>query len=423
MSSKKGPKTVPRPKVVLDYAVGPFHALAICNPATSIVNEHSKFQPSRRGSSPSIAEQLQVRAREVEAKGTRVIYLQVGQPSSGAPEGTLEAIEAASRQSPLGYTSAVGLDALRERIARQYAERYDVAVEPERVVVTLGASGAMILAVIGCFDEGKRVGLPQPFYYGYRYAMATLGVECVCFETSMENHFQPTIADIEAIDGGLDGLVIASPNNPTGSMIRPSELQALAEYCERREIRLISDEIYHGIVFDDDVPEATGVSFSDETIVVNSFSKYYSMAGWRLGWMVLPQYLVDPISNLAHNLFLCASAPAQVGALHALDCRDELDRHVERYRKNRDILLKRLPDMGFDRFVAPHGAFYLYCHVKHLCDDSVDFCIQMLEGAGVLVAPGSDFCPDSGQHFVRFSYAGATEEIEEALDRIGNWKR
>ncbi len=382
----------------------------------------SRFRPSHRGSSPSVAEQLHARARKLEAGGSRVVYLQLGQPSTGAPAGTLDAIEAASHDSTLGYTSAAGIDPLRERIARQYAERHKVKIDPERVVVTLGASGAMILAIVGCFDEGQRVGLPQPFYYGYRYAMSTLGVECVRFETSMEHHFQPTIEDIEAIEGDIDGLVIASPNNPTGSMITPAELRELAEYCERRGIRLISDEIYHGIVFDDEVPEVTGVAFSDETIAVNSFSKYYSMAGWRLGWMVLPDYLVEPISNLAHNLYLCPPAPAQVGALHALDCRKELDHHVERYRRNRDILLKRLPAMGFDRFTAPHGAFYLYCHVKHMHEDSVEFCIEMLEQAGVLVAPGSDFCPDSGQHFVRFSYAGSTEEIEEALDRIERWR-
>ena len=382
----------------------------------------TKFRPSHRGSSPSVAEQLQARARQVEADGTHVIYLQIGQPSTGAPAGTLAAIEAASHDSTLGYSSAAGLEPLRERIARQYAERYGVRVEAERVIVTLGASGAMILAIVGCFDQGQRVGLPQPFYYGYRYAMETLGVECVRFETSMENHFQPTIADIEAIEGGIDGLVIASPNNPTGSMISPAALEELAAYCEQRQIRLISDEIYHGIVFDPDVPEQSGVACSEETLVVNSFSKYYSMAGWRLGWMVLPDYLVEPISNLAHNLYLCAPTPAQVGALHALDCRAELDHHVERYRRNRDLMLERLPAMGFDRFTAPHGAFYLYCHVQHMHEDSVDFCIEMLEGAGVLAAPGSDFCPDSGQHFVRFSYAGASEEIEEALDRIARWR-
>ena len=380
-----------------------------------------QFRPSHRGSTPSIAEQLQARARAVEAKGQEVIYLQVGQPSTGAPAGTLEAIEKASRDSTLGYTPAVGIPALRERLSRQYAELYATEVAPSRIVVTFGASGAMILAIIGCFDVGQRVGLPQPFYYGYRYAIGTLGVECVPIETSMETHFQPTIADIEAIDGKLDGLILASPGNPTGSMIEPQSLKELAEYCEKQGIRLISDEIYHGIVYDD-VAQSTACSFSNEAIVINSFSKYYSMAGWRLGWMVLPEYLVEPISNLAHNLYLCPPAPAQVGAVHALDCREELDHHVTRYRRNRDILLDRLPPVGFDRFTAPQGAFYLYCRVKHLHEDSVAFCIEMLEGCGVLPAPGTDFCPRSGHHFIRFSYAGATEAIEQAMDRITRWR-
>lgn len=380
------------------------------------------FRPSHRGSSPSIAEQLQARAYKLEAGGADIRYLQVGQPRTGAPAGTVEAIAAASTESALGYTSAAGIAPLRERLARQYAECNDVEVDPDRIIVTLGASGAILLAIVGCFDEGQRIGLPQPFYYGYRYAMETLGVECVRFETKTENHFQPTIADIEAIEGGIDGLVIASPNNPTGSMIPPAELRELAEYCVRREIRLISDEIYHGIVFDDDVPELSGVACNPETIVVNSFSKYYSMAGWRLGWMVVPDYLVEPISNLAHNLYLCPPTPAQVGAVHALDCREELDRHVEHYRRNRDQMVERLPGMGFDRFTAPHGAFYLYCHVEHLHEDSVDFCIEMLEEAGVLAAPGSDFCPDSGQHYVRFSYAGESTDVDEALDRIERWR-
>jgi len=385
------------------------------------MSENPHFRPSHRGSTPSVAELLQARARAVEAKGQNVIYLQVGQPSTGAPEGTVQAVERASRDSTLGYTPAVGSAALRERLSRQYSELYDTNVSPERIVVTFGASGAMILAIIGCFDVGQRVGLPQPFYYGYRYAIGTLGVECVPIETSIETHFQPTIADIEAVEGEIDALILASPGNPTGSMVEPQQLRELAEYCEKKSIRLISDEIYHGIVYDD-VPQATACSFSDEAIVINSFSKYYSMAGWRLGWMVLPEYLVEPVSNLAHNLYLCPPAPSQIGALHALDCRDELDHHVLRYRRNRDILLERLPSVGFDRFTAPQGAFYLYCHVEHLHEDSVEFCIEMLEGCGVLPAPGSDFCPATGQHFIRFSYAGATEAIEEAMDRIESWR-
>ena len=381
-----------------------------------------KFQPSHRGAHPSIAEQLQQKARAVEASGKNVIYLQVGQPSTGAPQGVIEAVDRAGKNSPMGYSGAVGVVELRQRLAKQYADLYGVEVDPDRIIITFGASGAMLLAIIGCFDIGARIALPQPFYYGYRHAIETLGVECVLFETSLENDLQPTLEDLEAIEGEIDGLIVASPGNPTGSMMKPEAIKAMAEYCEERGIRFISDEIYHGIVFEESVPQATACAYSDEAIVVNSFSKYYSMAGWRLGWMVVPDYLVEPIASLAHNLYLCPPAPAQIGALEAIDCRDELDHHVERYLRNRNILLDRLPDLGFNRFTSPHGAFYLYCHVEHLHDDSVSFTIDMLEGANVLVAPGSDFCPMSGQHYIRFSYAGATEQIEEAVDRIAHWR-
>jgi aspartate/methionine/tyrosine aminotransferase len=386
------------------------------------MSRHPKFHPSHRGAAPSIAEELHQHALKIEATGQDILYLHVGQPSTGAPAGSMEAVLAAGEQTNLGYTGAAGNQDLRERIARQYDELYGAKVDPQNVIITFGASGAMILAVIGCFDVGQRIGMPAPFYYGYRYALATLGVECVLFETSMENDFQPTIADVEAIEGGIDGLIVASPGNPTGSMIQPAQLKELALHCEKNGIRFISDEIYHGIVFDEATPQATACSYSDETIVVNSFSKYYSMAGWRLGWMVVPEYLSESIANLAHNLYLCPPAPSQIGALHAIDCRDELDHHVVRYRRNRDILLSRLPALGFDRFTEPHGAFYFYCHIQHMNEDSVAFCIEMMEKAHVLVAPGSDFCPESGKHFVRFSYAGATEVVEAAVERIAAWR-
>ncbi|MAJ60985.1 MAG: hypothetical protein CBC48_13950 [bacterium TMED88] len=390
--------------------------------AALMTTRPENFEPSHRGAHPSIAEELAGRARELEGGGRDIVYLQVGQPSTGAPEGVLEAVSQASETSTLGYSGAAGIPELQARIAQQYQDLYGVEVGPERILITFGASGAILLAIVGCFDVGQRVALPQPFYYGYRHAIETLGVECVLFDTQPENNLQPTVEDIEAIEGPIHGLIVASPGNPTGSMLSPDELKTLSEYCEKKGIRFISDEIYHGIVYDSEIPQATGCAFSPETIVVNSFSKYYSMAGWRLGWMVVPDYLIKPISGLAHNLYLCPPSPAQVGALYAMDCRDELDQHVVRYAKNRSIMLDRMPDLGFDRFVAPHGAFYLYCHVQHLHEDSVQFCIDMLEGAGVLAAPGSDFCPTNGQHYIRFSYAGATDQVEEAVDRIARWR-
>ena len=380
------------------------------------------LHPSHRGSTPSLAEEFQRRAKAVEAEGRRVVYLQVGQPSTGAPAAALEAIAAESHKQILGYTGAAGLPALRERLARNYQELYGVDVSPERIIITFGASGALLLALIGGFEAGARVGLPQPFYYAYRHAMPTVGITCVPFYPAMETHFQPTVADLEAIEGGLDGLIFASPGNPTGSMMPAAQMAELADYCEGRGIRMISDEIYHGIVFDSDVPQTTALAHSQHAIVINSFSKYYSMPGWRLGWMVVPDYLVEPITNLAHNLYICPPAASQIGALAALDCRDELDQHVVRYKRNRDLLIKEMPSLGFDRFTAPQGAFYLYCHVEHLHEDSIKFAIEMLENCGVLITPGSDFSPRHGHHFLRFSYAGATEDIEEAIARIRQWR-
>jgi aspartate/methionine/tyrosine aminotransferase len=358
----------------------------------------------------------------VESQGKKVIYLQVGQPSTGAPQSALESLQRASHESALGYTGAAGIKPLRQRIARSYDERYGVEVDPNRIVITFGASGAMILALISSFEQGARVALPQPFYYAYRFAMPTVGIECVPFYPSMETDFQPTVADLEAIDGEIDGLIVGSPGNPTGSIIPPDQFAEVADYCQRKNIRLISDEIYHNVVYDEDVQQSTALSFSDEAIVINSFSKYYSMPGWRLGWMVVPEYLSTPIAHLAHNLYISPPNPSQEVALATMDCTEELDEHVARYKRNRDIILREMPRLGFDKFTAPHGAFYLYCHVQHLEEDSVKFCIDMLEGCAVLASPGTDFAPRDGHHYVRFSYAGSTEDIEEAMRRIGEWR-
>jgi aspartate/methionine/tyrosine aminotransferase len=369
-----------------------------------------------------LAEAFHQRAVVLEKQGKSIIYLQVGQPSTPAPRSAIDAITQQEHDEILGYTGAAGIDVLRERLSRDYAERYGVDVDPRRIIITIGASGALLLTLIGAFERGARVALPQPFYYAYRHAMPTVGVEPVLFYPSMEGHFQPTVKDLETIEGQLDGLIFASPGNPTGSMMPRDQMGEIAAYCESRFIRMVSDEIYHGIIYDDDVPETTALSVSDSAIVINSFSKYYSMPGWRLGWMVVPENMVESITNLAHNLYISPSAPSQVGALAALDCRDELDGHVVRYKRNRDILVRELPKIGFDRFTAPNGAFYLYCHVAHLHEDSVAFATEMLESCGVLTTPGTSFSPAHGHHFLRMSYAGSTEDIEEAVARLKRWR-
>ncbi len=380
------------------------------------------FMPSQRGATPSIVEKLAKLACELETKqGKKIIRLQVGQPSTGAPKAALQAAIKAINQLPLGYTQAAGITPLRQRLAQHYLEQYGVHVDQNRIIVSIGASGAMILAIVGCFDVGARIGLPMPFYSGYRHALGTLGIHCVPFGTSSKHKYQPTVQDIEKIPGGIDGLIIASPGNPTGSMLSPAELNALATYCQTKKIRLISDEIYHGITYQKNVPAASAIQFSQEAIVVNSFSKYYSMPGWRLGWMVAPDYLVEPLINLAHNLYLSPPAPSQYAGLAALDCREELDQNVIHYAHNRDILLRELPQAGFDQFMAPDGAFYFYCHVDHMGSDSMKFCIEALHECGVLMSPGIDYDPTHGHKFVRMSYAGSTEDIEEAMDRLKKW--
>lgn len=380
-----------------------------------------KFQLSQRASSPSIVEQLATKARQLQAQGEKIIFMQVGQPSTGAPQGAIAAATQAIQTLPLGYTPAAGIPALRQRIAQHYLEHYNVAINPNRVIITTGASSALLITILGCFDAGARIGLPLPFYSGYRHALKALNVECVGFNPANQQ-LQPNPNDLEKIPGGIAGLIVASPGNPGGMMLKPAELKGMVDYCEQKNIRFISDEVYHGIVYQTAFPTATALQFSNDVIVLNSFSKYYSMPGWRVGWMVVPEHLVAPLSDLAHNLFLSPPAPSQYAALAAFDCQAELNEHVVRYARNRDILLRELPQAGFDQFTAPDGAFYLYCRVKDLHNDSMQFCNDMLAGCGVLASPGSDYDPNHGHHYIRFSYAGATHDIEEAVERMKNWR-
>jgi len=383
-----------------------------------------KWPISRRGSSTSIVEQLAAKARLKQARGEKVIYMQVGQPSTGAPAEAIAKATQAIQTWPLGYTPAAGIPELRQRIARHYQENYNTIVDANRIIITLGSSNALILTMLGCFDANARIGLPLPFYSGYRHALKALNINCVTFNP-LDNHPlqpMPTVDDLEAIPGGLDGLIVASPANPTGAILKPQELKILVDYCHRKNILFISDEIYHGIVYQQDFPLASALQFSDEMIVLNGFSKYYSMSGWRIGWMVVPKHLAEPLTDLAHNLFLSPSAPAQQVALAAMDCEAELTQHVQRYARNREILLNELPQAGFDHFMPPDGAFYIYCRVKNLRHDSMQFCSEMLENCGVLASPGSDYDPHHGHHYVRFSYAGATDQIEEAVHRIKAWR-
>ncbi|MGH7067196.1 MAG: pyridoxal phosphate-dependent aminotransferase [Acetobacteraceae bacterium] len=361
------------------------------------------------------------RAAELAPGAPGVIRMEVGQPGTGAPAGAAGAARAALvRGEPLGYTEALGRPSLRARIIRHYGEWYGQDLSPSRVVVTMGASGAFPLAFLAAFDPGDRVALGAPFYPPYRNILAALGLKPMILETTIESRFQPTVSMLERIARPPNGLIIASPSNPAGTMLQPDEVAAIAQYCHEREIRLISDEIYHGIHFA--APLATACAFSPSAIVINSFSKYFSMTGWRVGWMVLPDDLLRPVECLAQNFFISAPHIAQLAAEAAFECEAELAANVARYRRSRDLLLAALPDAGFPKLSPAEGAFYLFADVSSRTNDSVAFAARMLAEVGIATAPGIDFDGRRGRHFIRFSYCGPEADMAEAARRLANWR-
>ncbi len=330
----------------------------------------------------------------------------------------LDAARAALAGDRIGYTDALGIAPLRAAIARDYRERYGVAVEPAEIIVTTGSSAAFQLAFLAAFEAGQRVALAAPGYPAYRNILSALGLEPVLIEAGENAHFQPN-PELLAECGDIAGLIVASPANPTGTMIAAADLAALSAYCRDRGIRLVSDEIYHGITYES-APQ-TARAYGREAIVVNSFSKYYSMTGWRLGWMVVPPDLARSVECLAQNFYISPPALSQLAALPAFECRAELDGHVARYRANRDLLLDMLRRAGLTRFAPAEGAFYLYVDVSPLTRDSAEFCLRMLDEMGVATTPGRDFDPIHGDLWVRLSFAGSTEDIAEAARRLAEW--
>lgn len=349
-----------------------------------------------------------------------VIRMEVGQPGTGAPEGAVAAVQAALRdRQPMGYTEAFGLQSLRARISAHGREWYGVDVACARVAVTVGASGAFPLAFLAAFDRGDRIAMATPFYPPYVNILTALGMQPVMLETGPETRFQPTVALLEQLNPRPDGLIVASPCNPAGTMLEPDELAAIARWCHSHGVRLISDEIYHGLHYDRAL--ATATAFSASAIVVNSFSKYFSMTGWRIGWMVLPEDLVRPVECLAQNLFISAPHIAQVAAEAAFDCTAELQANVARYRRSRNLLLDALPGAGFAKLSPAEGAFYIYADVSERTNDSREFCARMLAEVGVAASPGVDFDRVRGHKFVRFSYCGPEADMAEAADRLRRW--
>src|SRR5438067_4861526 len=391
----------------------------LATPACCAKMRPMPFRPSRRGLVPPfIAMDVLRAANAAEAAGGSVIHLEVGQPGTPAPQPVLDAARRALAEDRIGYTDALGIPPLREAISGHYRVQYGVAVDPAEIVVTTGASAAFQLAFLAAFEPGDRVALAAPGYPAYRNILSALGLEPVLLEVGENAHYQPN-PELLAEAGDLAGLIVASPANPTGTMIGAAELQRLVEYCHAREIRLISDEIYHGITYE--LSAETARRYGGDMIVVNSFSKYYSMTGWRLGWMVLSSDLARSVECLAQNFYISPPALSQLAALPVFDCRAELDAHVVRYRANRDLLVATMRRAGLSRFAPAEGAFYLYVDVSDLTRDSQELCRRLLAETGVAITPGRDFDPIHGDGWVRLSFAGSTGEIAEAAQRLESW--
>lgn len=379
--------------------------------------------PPRSAIDPFIVMDVMRQAAAAEAAGRDIVHMEVGQPATPAPRAAREAVKRALDTDNLGYTLALGLDPLRERIARLYRDWYGVDLAPDRVVVTSGSSGAFVLAFLALFDMGAKVALPAPGYPCYRHILTALGASPVTLETGPETRWMPTAADIEAAAAQYDlaGLLLASPANPTGTMLEPARLAEIAAVARRRKLWLVSDEIYHGLAWG--VPQATALQFSDDVVVINSFSKYFSMTGWRVGWMVVPPGLVRTVERLAQNLYISPPAVSQIAALGAFDGLDELEANKRVYAANRGLLLDELPKAGLGEIVPADGAFYLYVDVSRFTDDSLAFAKLMLDEAGVAATPGVDFDEARGRQYIRFSYAGATDRMAEAARRLQGWAR
>lgn len=356
------------------------------------------------------------RAHALKDAGRSVIQMHFGQPSTGAPAAAIAAAQAVLASDPMGYWES---EALKSRIARHYADTQGVAVEPEQIILSCGASPALVMALTTLFAPGARVALARPGYVAYRNTLKALHMVPVEIPCGPETRYQLTAAALAALSPAPDGVIIASPANPTGTIIAPEEIAAIARVCAARGIRIVSDEIYHGLSYVG--PARSLLCDAPDAVIVNSFSKYFSMVGWRLGWLLVPPGLIAAARARMGSLFLTAPSLSQHAGLVAFDCTDELDGHVATYARNRALLLAALPGLGIDRIAPPDGAFYIFADIGHLTDDSMAFCLKLLEETGVALAPGIDFDPVDGHRFVRFSFAVSTAEVTEAIARLGPW--
>ena len=378
------------------------------------------MKKSKRGNvDPFIVMDVMENARKAEEQGEDIIHMEVGQPGTAAPKKAQNELIQKMNNDSLGYTVALGLPELRSRIARLYREWYDLDLDPKRVVITSGSSGGFILSFASLFDSKQRIGIGSPGYPSYRQILKAQDLEPVLIETTIENKFQPTAEDLK--NRNLSGLLIASPANPTGSMLNYESMEALINTSIDEKISFISDEIYHGIEYENKAISA--LQITDECYVINSFSKYFSMTGWRIGWMVVPESHIRQIERLAQNMFICAPHASQVAALNALDCDEELNKNLDVYKNNRELMKKGLAEAGFTKISPPDGAFYIYADIGEFSNDSLEFTKLVLKEGKVAITPGLDFDPARGNSTIRFSYARSTKDIIEGLERLQNFMK
>ena len=373
------------------------------------------MRKSNRGNvDPFIVMDVMENARKAEEKGEDIVHMEVGQPGTPAPiEAQRQLIEKMKNDS-MGYTVALGIPELRKRISQLYGDWYNLDLNPDRIIVTSGSSAGFILSFSSLFDAKDRVGICSPGYPSYRQILKAQDLETVLIETKFENNFQPFASDLKGLN--LSGVLIASPANPTGSMLNYNQLESLILSSLEQNISFISDEIYHGIEYEKKA--TTALQITNQCYVINSFSKYFSMTGWRVGWMVVPEDHIRQIERLAQNMFICAPHASQIAALHALDCEDELKNNLDVYKENRKLMIKGLKDSGFSKISSPDGAFYIYADVSKFCNDSLEFANRVLKEAKVAITPGLDFDSKRGNSTIRFSYARSTEDIIKGLEKL-----
>jgi aspartate/methionine/tyrosine aminotransferase len=377
----------------------------------------------RAGIPPFYVMDVWLAAAERQRTHGDLVNLSAGQPSAGAPAPVLAAARQVLATGSLGYTVALGIPELRAAIAGSYAEKYGLAVDVDDVVLTTGSSGGFLLAFLACFDVGDRVAIASPGYPCYRNILAALGCEVVEIECGPQTRFQPTVAMLEALDPPVKGVIVASPANPTGTVIAPAELAAIATWCDANGVRLISDEVYHGLVYPGAPATSCAWQTSRNAVVANSFSKYFAMTGWRLGWLLVPAELRRAVDCLTGNFTICPPVLPQYAAVAAFTPESvaEAEGHLQHYAANRETLIAGLRTLGITRVAPPDGAFYVYADVSDFTADSLRFCERLLADTGLAIAPGVDFDTVAGDSFVRLSFAGPTADIDEALRRLGPW--